>query len=55
MIQYGMSFDKIKTALVTGVTLICSIVPISFSLTILRAGKKPQSIVSNITIKAGTI
>ena len=39
----------------TGDTLICSIVPISFSLTMFSAGMNPQTIVSSITMSAGTI
>ena len=50
-IQYGISFAIIKSHFVTGVTFICSMVPTSFSPTILSAGKKPQIIMSGIPNK----
>ena len=55
MIQSGISFARMNWNLPTGVTLICSMVPLSFSPTMLRAGKKPQMMVRSITISAGTI
>lgn len=51
----SINFARIKVNLLTGVTFICSIVPVSFSPTMFRAGRNPASKVSNITISAGTI
>ena len=42
-----------KAVLLTGVTLICSMVPRSFSETMFKAGRKPHIIVMAITTSAG--
>ena len=44
-----------KAVLLTGVTLICSMVPASFSPTMLSEGRKAVIIVMAITISAGTM
>ena len=44
---------SVKVSRLTGVTLICSMVPVSFSLTRFSAGRKPQSITSSMIISAG--
>jgi len=51
----GMSLPNINCHFLIGVTFICSIVPISFSLTTLRAERKPPIMVSNIAKMPGTI
>ena len=51
----GISLDNVNAKRLTGVTLICSIVPISFSPTTFKAGRKPQSITSTIVMSAGTM
>ena len=44
---------RIKNHLFTGVTLICSIVPVSFSLTMFSVGRKPVISISTIVKRAG--
>ena len=48
-----MSFARMNDHFETGVTLICSIVPVSFSLTIFRAGKKLHMSIITIAKSAG--
>ena len=50
-----MSFAMINVNLLTGVTLIASIVPASFSATMFKAGKAPQIIISKIPKSEGII
>ena len=50
-----MSLERTKVMRPTGLTLIASMVPDSFSLTRLRAGRKPQMMMRSTTISAGTL
>mgnify|MGYP003295729484 CR=1 FL=1 len=52
---YGIILHPMNANLFTGVTFICSIVPFSFSETILSAGRNPHIIVIAITMRAGII
>ena len=51
--HHGMSLARMKVDCRTGVTLICSMVPVSFSLTMLSAGRKPPSRSSRMMMMAG--
>ena len=53
--QNGISFARTKVNLPMGVTLICSMVPVSFSITMFVAEKNPHIIINNIIIRAGII
>ena len=50
---YGIILQMMNVVLRTGVTLICSMVPLSFSATMFSAGRKPHIMVMAITISAG--
>ena len=52
---YGIILQTMNVVFRTGVTLICSMVPLSFSETMLSAGRKPHIMVTAITISAGII
>ena len=53
--QYGIILHTMKEVLLIGETFICSMVPASFSPTMFSAGKKPVTIVTAITMSAGTM
>ena len=48
-----MSFERMKAHFETGVTLICSMVPASFSLTMLSVGRKPVISIITMASRAG--
>ena len=55
IIQKGISLARMNESFDTGVTFICSMVPSSFSCTILTAGMKPHRSMTTTTIRPGTI
>ena len=53
IIQYGISLPTMKVILGTGVTLICSMVPASFSPTMFIAGRNPVIKATTSITRAG--